>query len=43
VQEGVAIDLDEKSQIVSIDIQHASQILDLATVEAESLPSAFRL
>jgi uncharacterized protein YuzE len=38
VQEGVVIDLDEKGQIVGIDIQHASQILDLATLETESLP-----
>jgi uncharacterized protein YuzE len=38
VQEGVVIDLDEKGQIVGIDIQHPSQILDLATLETESLP-----
>lgn len=38
VQEGVVIDLDEKGQIVGIDIQHASKILDLATLETESLP-----
>jgi len=38
VQDGVVIDLDEKGQIVGIDIQHASQILDLATLETESLP-----
>jgi len=34
----VVIDLDEKGQIVGIDIQHASEILDLATLETESLP-----
>jgi uncharacterized protein YuzE len=38
VQDGVVIDLDEKGQIVGIDIQHASQILDLDALEAESLP-----
>jgi uncharacterized protein YuzE len=38
VQDGVVIDLDEKGQIVGIDIQHASEILDLATLETESLP-----
>ncbi len=43
VQEGVVLDLDEKGQIVGIDIQHASQILDLATLETESLPFVFRL
>jgi len=42
VQDGVVIDLDEKGQIVGIDIQHASEILDLATVETESLPLATR-
>jgi uncharacterized protein YuzE len=40
VQDGVVIDLDDKGQIVGIDIQHASQILDLATLETESLPTA---
>ena len=37
VQDGVVIDLDEEGQIVGIDIQHASEILDLATLETESL------
>ncbi len=36
----VVIDLDAKGQIVGIDIQHASQVLDLATLETESLPAA---
>ena len=40
IQGGVVIDLDDKGQIVGIDIQHASQILDLATLETESLPAA---
>jgi len=34
----VVIDLDENGQIVRIDIQRASEILDLATLETESLP-----
>ncbi len=38
VQDGVVIDLDEKGRIVGIDIQHASEILDLGTLETESLP-----
>ncbi len=38
IQDGVVIDLDAEGQIVGIDIQHASEILDLATVETESLP-----
>ena len=40
VQDGVVIDLDDKGQIVGIDIQHASEILDLATLETDSLPTA---
>jgi uncharacterized protein YuzE len=38
VQEGVVIDVDAKGKIVGIDIQHASEVLDLSTFEAESLP-----
>jgi uncharacterized protein YuzE len=38
VQDGVVLDFDAEGQIVGIDIQHASQILDLATLETESLP-----
>jgi len=34
------IDLDAQGRIVGIDIQHASQVLDLATLETESLPAA---
>ena len=39
VQEGVVIDVDAKGKIVGIDIQHASEIMDLATLEAESFPA----
>jgi uncharacterized protein YuzE len=39
IQDGLVIDLDAKGQIVGIDIQHASQVLDLATLETESLPA----
>jgi uncharacterized protein YuzE len=38
IQEGVVIDVDAKGKIVGIDIQHASEVLDLATFEADSLP-----
>ena len=38
VQDGVVLDFDADGQIVGIDIQHASEILDLATLETESLP-----
>ncbi len=39
IQEGVVIDLDAGGKIVGIDIQHASEIMDLGTLEAESLPA----
>ena len=42
IQDGVVADFDAKGQIVGIDIQHASQILDLSTLETESLPAARR-
>jgi uncharacterized protein YuzE len=39
IQDGIVIDLDAKGQIVGIDIQHASKVLDLATLETEALPA----
>jgi uncharacterized protein YuzE len=38
VQDGVVLDFDAEGQLVGIDIQHASEILDLATLETKSLP-----
>jgi len=38
IQDGVVIDVDAKGKIVGIDIQHASEVLDLSTFETESLP-----
>jgi uncharacterized protein YuzE len=40
IQDGVVIDVDAKGKIVGIDIQHASEVLDLATLETDSLPVA---
>jgi uncharacterized protein YuzE len=40
IADGVVIDLDEQGNIVGIDIQHASERLDLSTLEAEALPAA---
>lgn len=40
VADGLVIDLDSAGRVVGIDIQHASQVLDLTTVETESLPAA---
>jgi uncharacterized protein YuzE len=39
IQDGVVIDVDAEGRIVGIDIQHASEILDLSTLETQSLPA----
>ena len=40
VADGVVVDLDDEGNIVGIDIDHASQKLDLRTLETEALPTA---
>lgn len=40
IAEGLVIDFDADGNAVGIDIQHASQTLDLDTLEAQSLPAA---
>jgi len=42
VVEGVVADFDEDGNIVGIDIDHASDKLDLNTVETVSLPAVPR-
>lgn len=37
---GVVIDFDAQGNIVGIDIDHASKIIDLSRLEANSLPLA---
>jgi uncharacterized protein YuzE len=39
VADGLVIDLDSAGRVVGIDIQHASQVLDLNTLETESFPA----
>jgi uncharacterized protein YuzE len=39
VAEGLVVDFDAEGHVVGIDIQHASQTLDLNTLETESLPA----
>ena len=39
IANGLVIDLDAEGNIVGIDIDHASQKLDLKTLEAVSLPT----
>jgi uncharacterized protein YuzE len=38
VAPGVVLDFDAKGNIVGIDIDHASKIVDLSKLEAEALP-----
>jgi uncharacterized protein YuzE len=40
VAPGIVIDFDETGNAVGIDIENASKILDLTTLEAHSLPIA---
>jgi uncharacterized protein YuzE len=36
---GVVLDFDANGHLVGIDIDHASQIVDLSRLEAEALPT----
>ena len=38
VSEGVVIDYSDDGQIVGIDIQRASKIVDLTSIEADEIP-----
>ena len=38
VANGLNVDLDDKGEVVGFDTDHASQRLDLATLETEGLP-----
>jgi uncharacterized protein YuzE len=40
ISDGVVVDYDTGGQVVGIDIQHASKLLDLSTVETAHLPIA---
>jgi uncharacterized protein YuzE len=40
VSEGLVVDFDADSRVVGLDIQHASETLDLNTLETESLPAS---
>lgn len=43
VREGLVIDFDADGNVVGIDIQHASEHLDLSSVETHSLPMKGKL
>ena len=38
VADGLVVDIDSDGNVVGIDIEHASRLLDLRTLEAEGLP-----
>ncbi len=38
VAPGIILDFDENGQLVGIDIDHASKVANLSTLEAKSLP-----
>jgi uncharacterized protein YuzE len=38
IRDGVVIDLDENGNITGVDIQHASQKLDLTSLEMSAIP-----
>lgn len=40
VSEGLVVDFDADGRVVGLDIQHASETLDLNTLETESLPAS---
>ena len=35
---GIVVDFDKKGNIVGIDIDHASKIVNLSTIEAKGIP-----
>ena len=39
ISEGLVVDFDAEGRVVGLDIQHASENLDLRTLEAEALPA----
>jgi len=39
IAEGLVVDFDSDGRVVGIDIQHASEIMDLKTLETEALPA----
>ena len=38
VEDGIVLDFDEKHHLVGIDVQHASQNVDLKKLDSGSLP-----
>ena len=38
ISDGLVIDFDDQERVVGIDIQHASERIDLTSIESEHLP-----
>lgn len=43
VAPGVALDFDESGRLVGIDIDHASEVVDLSRLDVESVPIKTRV
>ncbi len=43
IADGLVVDFDEAGRVVGIDIQHASERIDLSTLESTHLPIANRI
>ena len=39
ISDGLVVEFDAEGRVVGLDIQHASETMDLKTLEAESLPT----
>ncbi|WP_247219345.1 DUF2283 domain-containing protein [Synechococcus sp. C9] len=38
ISEGIVLDFDDQGKLIGIDIDHASQTVDLTRLDAQSLP-----
>ena len=43
IADGLVVDYDDAGRVVGIDIQHASERIDLSAIETEHLPTAVRI
>ncbi len=43
IADGLVVDYDEAGHVVGLDIQHASERIDLSAIETEHLPLAVKI
>ena len=43
IADGLVVDYDDAGRVVGIDIQHASERIDLSAIETEHLPVAVKI